>query len=274
ARGPEDMILTGGDDGLFARIRDGQPEEIARFPRKWVDHVAAGESGVVACSVGRIVHLHEPAGHRHELAHPSSIGGLAFDRRGRRLAVAHYGGVTVWSRVKNRWKGTRLIWAGSHGQVVWSPDHRFIVTSMQENALHGWRLRDKADLRMSGYPAKVAGLAWAGDLPWLATTGAGQAILWPFDGANGPMGRGPLTLCGMDGQALVTAVCALPGQQGILAGFADGSIQRADLSGTTPPVPVRTGGGSAVTVLATTTEPNRIFAADEAGRVLWRPLEG
>ena len=34
-------------------------------------------------------------------------------------------------------------WKGSHLDVTFSPDGRFLVTSMQENALHGWKLADK-----------------------------------------------------------------------------------------------------------------------------------
>jgi hypothetical protein len=88
-----------------------------------------------------------------------------------------------------------LKWAGSHTSVCFSPDDRFVMTRMQENALHGWRLRDKAGLRMSGYQNKVKGCAWAGALPWLATTGAEEAILWPFDGAEtmSPLPNSPAT---------------------------------------------------------------------------------
>ena len=60
---------------------------------------------------------------------------------------------------------------------------------MQENALHGWRIRDKADLAMTGYPAKVKSFSWVGDTPHLVTSGADEAICWPFDGKDGPMGR-------------------------------------------------------------------------------------
>ena len=183
-------FLTGGDDGRFCRVGPDGVTEIASHPRKWVDHVAASAGGIFACSVGREVFLWD--GPRQErLAAPSTVGGLAFDRKGGRLAVGHYGGVTIWAREKRGWKPTALKWAGSHTAVSFSPDDRFVMTRMQENALHGWRLRDKADLRMSGYPTKVKDWAWAGKLPWLATTGADEAILWPFDGAQGPMGRGP-----------------------------------------------------------------------------------
>ena len=66
--------------------------------------------------------------------------------------------------------------------VTWSPDARFLVSSMQENALHGWRLvPDKAHMRMSGYPSKTRSFSWSHDGQFLATSGAEAAIIWPFD---------------------------------------------------------------------------------------------
>ena len=273
ALAPDGSVLTGGYDGRFIRTRpDGASETLAEFPRKWVDHVAAGATGALACSAGRDVHLTEPSGFRQVLEHPSSVGGLAFDRKAKRLAVAHYGGVTVWSREMRRWKPSSLKWAGSHTRVLWSPDDRFLMTSMQENALHGWRMRDKADLRMSGYPAKVSDLAWAGALPWLATTGAETAVLWPFDGASGPMGRPPLQLC-PGGPDLVTAVCTVPGREALFAGLSDGSVLFSEIGQDAEPALVRRGTGSAVTVIVASGS-GRLFVADEGGGVLWVSLAG
>lgn len=270
---PDGSVLTGGYDGRFIRTRpDGASETLAEFPRKWVDHVAAGATGAFACSVGREVHLTEPSGFRQVLEHPSSVGGIAFDRKAKRLAVAHYGGVTVWSREMRRWKPSSLKWAGSHNRVLWSPDDRFLMTSMQENALHGWRMRDKADLRMSGYPAKVGGLAWAGALPWLATSGAEMMILWPFDGINGPMARAPLQL-GSGGPDLVTAVCAVPGREALFAGYSDGSVLFSEIGQDAEPALVRRGTGNAVTVIAASGS-GRLFVADEGGGTLWVSLAG
>lgn len=263
-------ILTGGDDGRFCRVTPDGVEELAAFPRKWVDHVAAGPAGVIACSAGREVHLWDGA-RREVLRAPSTVGGLAFDRKGARLAVAHYGGVTLWSREKRGWKAKPLNWAGSHTAVNFSPDDRFLMTRMQENALHGWRLRDRADLRMSGYPAKVRGWAWAGALPWLATTGADQAILWPFDGAQGPLGRAPLQI-GWGGGGLVTAVCALPGHEAVLAGYASGAVIFAETDPIAEPRVVSGPTGAAVSLLAVTPASGSLLVADEAGRVLWAPL--
>ncbi len=264
-------ILTGGDDGLVARTTGDGTEELARHPRKWVDHVAAGSNGATAYSVGRTAHVSDPDGMTRSLDHPSTVGGMAFDRKGARLAVAHYGGITVWTREKRRWKPSSLKWAGSHTAVTWSPDDRFVMSAMQENALHGWRLRDKADLRMSGYPAKVKSWAWAGETPWLATSGAQEAILWRFDGRDGPMGKAPLQLCGGE-QAQVTAVFALPGLDAVLAGFADGRILFSDLEESSEPRLVKRMPGAAITALAVTPRDGWLFAAHADGNVLWAPL--
>jgi hypothetical protein len=267
---PAGTILTGGDDGRFCRATPTGVVELAAFPRKWVDHVAAGAGGVFACSAGRDVHLWD-GGRAEVFSAPSTVGGLAFDRKGGRLAVAHYGGVTVWARDKRRWKPAALKWAGSHTAVAWSPDDRFVMTRMQENALHGWRLRDKADLRMSGYPNKVKGWAWAGALPWLATTGADEAILWPFDGAQGPMGRRPLQLA-WGGRGHVTAVCALPGHEAVLAGYSSGAVIFSEIDEIAEPRAVKRPTGAAIVLLAVTPLSGWLLAADEDGGVLWAPL--
>ena len=98
----------------------------------------------------------------------------------------------MWERGKRRWKSSTFAWKGFHGSVTFSPDGKYLVTAMQENALHGWRIRDKGSLAMAGYPAKVKSFAWVGDTPFLASSGADQAICWPFDGKFGPMERSPL----------------------------------------------------------------------------------
>ena len=63
------------------------------------------------------------------------------------------------------------------------------MSSMQENELHGWRLSDASDLRMGGYPAKVKSLVFLSKGMLMATAGAPGAVVWPFAGADGPMGK-------------------------------------------------------------------------------------
>ena len=93
---------------------------------------------------------------------------------------------------------------------------------MQENALHGWRLEDGKDMRMSGYPAKSRSLSWSVKGRFLATSGANAAILWPFHFKDGPMGKSPLQLGARD--ALVTRVACHPREEIVAIGYADGMV--------------------------------------------------
>jgi len=275
AAAPGGAVLTGGDDGRLCYVSPaGEARKLASFGSKWVDHVAAHRNGAYACSVGRVAHVHDgETGRAHQLEHPSTVGGLAFDPRGERLAVAHYGGVTVWTRERRGLKASGLKWAGSHVGVAWSPDGKTVVSAMQENALHGWRLRDRADMRMSGYPARVKSWAWVGARPFLATSGADAAVLWPFDGRDGPMGRPPMLVC-PGGPTQVTAVAALPGVEAVLAGFGDGRVLLGEIDDRIEPRLVKSLGNEAITVLAVTPRAGWLLAGEEDGRVLWTPLAG
>ncbi len=267
-----DHVITGGDDGRFLGVSsEGAVEEIASFGTRWVDCVAAS-SGWRACSSGRNAHVWRSGEAKATaLEHPSTVGGLAFDANGRRLAAAHYGGATLWERGERRWKRSKLVWRGSHGAVAFSPDGKFLVTTMQENALHGWRLRDKADMRMSGYPAKVKSFSWVGDAPFLATSGAQEAICWPFDGKGGPMGRAPLCVAS-GGEQLATVVRGLPGEAAVLAGFQDGSVLMSELDDATEAIVLRGATGVEVSAIAVTAAPSHVLIGDVNGSVLWGPL--
>lgn len=266
-------VLTGGADGRFLAIdHDGAVTEIAGFAARWVDHVAASRTGGWrACSVGKAVHLWGSAADRVEIfEHPSTVGGLAFHPGGNRLAVAHYGGVTVWEKMKRRWKASGFVWSGSHLGVTWSPGGKFLVTSMQENALHGWRVRDKANMRMAGYPSKIRSMDWVGEPPYLVTGGAEQAVCWPFHAKDGPMGREPLCLAD-GGEQIVTCVRGLPGQDAFLAGFQDGMVLLSQLS--TPESYVARGAtGSEVTAIAVLPDLSGLLIGEESGQVLWAPF--
>ena len=263
-----DFVLTGGDDGRFLRVSpEGTVEAIASFGTRWVDCVAAGPRWR-ACSSGRVAHVwRQGETDAASFEHPSTVGGLAFDAKGLRLAVAHYGGATVWGRRERRWKASKLVWKGSHGAVAFSPDGKYVVTAMQENALHVWRLRDKADMRMSGYPARVKSFAWVGDAPYLATSGADEAICWPFDGKHGPMGRPPFT-CAYGGEQLCTEVTGLVDLSGVFAGFSDGCVLAGRLADDTEDLVIKGSSGSPVTALALSPE-GWLFVGEESGRVLW-----
>ena len=76
----------------------------------------------------------------------STVGGLAFAPKGMRLAVAHYNGASLWFPYAQS-EPERLEWKGSHLGATVSPDGRFLVTTMQEPMLHGWRLVDATGAR-------------------------------------------------------------------------------------------------------------------------------
>jgi len=274
AKADDGSVLTGGDDGRLLRISaEGAVEELATFGSAWVDCVAAhGGTGVRACSVGKVVHAWRPGVPKPDtFEHPSTVGGLAFDRKGRRLAVAHYGGVTILELQGRRWRRSNLAWAGSHIGVAWSPDGKFLVTVMQENALHGWRVRDRADMQMAGYPAKPRSLDWVEGAPHLVTSGADEAICWPFDGKSGPMGRNPVCVAAGGGQP-ATCVRAIPGRPAVLAGFQDGSVLASEVEHDANRRVVRGSTGAEVTAMAITPSGARLLIGDAAGALLLVPL--
>jgi WD40 repeat protein len=257
-------LLTGGDDGRLACVSaDGGVATLCDL-RKWIDHIVASPvSNVIVAGVGKQAIVFREGREAHRFDHPSTIGGLALDAKGRRLAVSHYNGVTLRYVLMADDKGVALHWAGSHLAVTLSPEADYVITAMQENALHGWRLPDKIDLRMDGYPAKTKSFSWDRRGRWLATSGAQSAIVWPFVGKLGPQGKAPL----QPGErtALVTAVAFHPSEEALAIGYADGAalvVHFSDSLGMELDEP----GEGAVTALAWSADGKRIAIGDEAGR--------
>jgi WD40 repeat protein len=260
-------LLTGGDDGkLMAVAPSGEVSELASFGSKWVDHLVANRnSGVVVAGVGKEAVVFKDDAESHRFAHPSSIGGLALDAKGRRLAVSHYGSATLRYALAKDDPGVALKWAGSHLAVTISPDADYVLTAMQELELHGWKLPEKQDLRMSGYSAKTRSFSWDRRGRWLATSGADCAVLWPFQGKTGPMKKSPAMLGRRD--ALVTRVAFHPRDETLAIGYADGLALAADLeTGDVREIAART--GAPVSALAWSDDGRRTVIADEGGRAL------
>jgi WD40 repeat protein len=220
----EARIVTGGDDGqVIATDLDGKPKIIATDEKKrWIDHVALGPDGTVAWSAGKTAFVRTNKGELRQLDVASTVAGLAFAPKGLRLAVAHYNGATLWFANAAGAKPEMLEWKGSHLGIAFSPDGKFLVTTMQEPMLHGWRLADAKHMRMSGYSARVRSLSWTADGEFLATSGSEQLILWPFDGKDGPMGKEPRLMA--QSPARVSVVACHPRQPVVAVGYADGAV--------------------------------------------------
>ncbi|HEX4172813.1 MAG TPA: WD40 repeat domain-containing protein, partial [Acetobacteraceae bacterium] len=156
----------------------------------------------------------------------------------------------------------RLEWKGSHTGIAIHPEGDAVVTAMQENALHGWRLSDNQHMRMSGYPAKTESLSFTRNGKWLATSGADSMVLWPFFG-GGPMGKAPIELAGGDG-ITCTCVAAHPQQEMVAGGFADGLLVLAEINSSRI-LPIAPPGQGRVSALAWSPNGSQLAFGTEKG---------
>jgi len=263
-------ILTGGDDGrvVWTRLEGGEiaAELVGEVKGRWIDSVAASaESGLIAFTAGRELHVldsKDPTFSRM-FTHEKSAADVAFDPKGRRLAVATYNGAALWYAKIADQKPQILKWAGSHVLVAWSPDGRFLMSAMQENQLHGWKVADDKNLRMGGYPGKVKSMSFLSNGLMMATSGSNGAVVWPFAGATGPMGKDAAEI-GYDQSAMVARVAGTPNASVLAAGLDDGRVWAADLkSGKIEHLKAEK--GAAISALAISLDGSRVAWGDEDG---------
>ncbi|HEX6866300.1 MAG TPA: WD40 repeat domain-containing protein [Caulobacteraceae bacterium] len=259
-------VVSGGDDGRLVWSKPSGAAEIAEAKGRWIDAVAtSAASGLIAFAAGRELHVRDTADAEFArvFVHEKSVADIAFDPKGRRIATATYGGAALWYARIAEQKPQLLKWAGSHTALAWSPDGKFLITAMQENQLHGWRLSDAKDLRMGGYPAKVKSLAFLDNGLMLATSGANGAVVWPFAGANGPMGKEAAEI-GFDETAMVVRVAGAPGRDVLCAGLDDGRVWAAELR-TSRMEKLRADKGPPISALAVSADGKRLAWGDEEG---------
>ncbi|MBU6420196.1 MAG: WD40 repeat domain-containing protein [Proteobacteria bacterium] len=262
---PEGGFITGGDDGRLMRAKpDGAILELQKFGSKWVEQVAAfaGKGPLLAAAVGKNLHLLSLAGEvLKTIAHPSTVTGIAFDAKGKRVAASHYNGASLWFTASGSPVAPKLEWKGSHTGIAIHPAGDALVTTMQENALHGWTLPGAKHMRMSGYPTKPESLGFTKSGRWLATAGAESIVLWPFFG-GGPMGKPPTEL-GM-GDGIVKRVACHPQHEVVAAGFDTGLVLVADVARERV-LPVCAAGRGTVTALAWSADGGRLGFGTEQG---------
>ena len=272
-------FLSGGDDGKIILIDPalGSADLLAERKGQWIDHVAGSPDGKYrAYNAGKKIYVLDEAGKekfKDPLVVPSNPGGISFSPNGKRLAVSHYDGISLyWTNARDA-SPTKLTWKGSHLGLVWSPDSKIVMTSMQEASLHGWQLADGKEMRMQGYAAKIHSMQFTVRGKYLATAGADQIICWPFIG-GGPWGKSPLVLGGADNR-LVTQVAAHPKDEMVAAGYSDGMIVLAPLDGRmeamiNPPLAAE---GASINGLVWNAEGDALFASVESGTILLFTLD-
>ena len=261
-----DGVVTGGDDGRLVWHRRDEAGVLATAKGQWIDAVdAAAESGLIAFSAGKTLSVIDAkdAGFRRDFQHERTVSGVAFDPKGRRIAASTYGGAALWFARIAEQKPTFLKWAGSHTAVTFSPDGAFVVTAMQDAQLHGWRLKDQKNMRMGGYPSKVRAMSFLSNGQLLATSGAQGAVLWPFIGSNGPMGR-EATEIGYDEGSQIALVASQPKHGLLAAGLSDGRVWLADPAGQGLNF-LKAERGAPITALAMSADAARVAWADEDG---------
>lgn len=262
-------FVTGGDDGRLVRTSpDGTKADLLKAPGRQIDVLAVSRPVKArAVAVGKEVRLIDAGGAVRARAsdHPSTVAGLAFNPKGKRLAVAHYGGVTLWWTATLGQVPTRLDWRGSHIGVSWSPDGAHVMTAMQECELHGWRVADGNDMAMRGYAAKVRSMDWLAKPPVLVSSGSECVIAWLFAG-SGPQGKPPLEV-GTGIGRLVTQVAVHPIRPLVATGFSDGHVAVCELAADreSRAVLLRRAGSGRVSALAWSRDGARLAAGTSGG---------
>lgn len=220
------QFFTIGEEGRVLRFDGTMQTQLAHFEKAWLEQMALHDMNeLIAVSYKKNIVLMNADG--KEISrfsdHPSAVTGLCFDPKGKRLAASHYNGASLWwVNGESSQKPQRLNWKGSHVGINWSANGKYILSVMQENALHGWRLPDFADFAMSGYALKPKSIDWGADGRWLASSGSQGIVCWDC-GGKGPMGR-PATVLGEDCPDITVKVAAHPELPLVAAGTAQGMV--------------------------------------------------
>lgn len=191
-------IASSGQDGsvvLWNTDRTVEPKRLRRVTA-WTERLAfSGDGKLLAASTGKTVSVWSGEGELlHESApHPGSVAAIAWDKPGRDLAAATFGGVWV-HRVESGKLTTRTYqWAGAALAVSFSPNGKVLAAGMQDGSVHFWYLATGDDSQISGYGAKVPLIEWSANSRYLATGAGSDVIVWDFTG-KGPEGSTPLEL--------------------------------------------------------------------------------
>ena len=261
-------VITGGDDGRVVwTSKDAGPIELASHKGAWIDRVTVAPEGqVIAYAAAKKAYVLDLLSKETKVfPHDHTVSDLVFDPKGRKLFCATYNGVVVWfARIATQ-TPTKLYWAGSHTGIVMAPSGDFVLTAMQENALHGWRLKDNKDMRMGGYPGKIKSMHFFAKGKLLATSGAQGAVVWPFIRPVGPLGAEASEINPQEG-GMVSVVAGAAEDTLLSAGLEDGRVWLAELKSTNVEW-IKREKGAAITALAVSGEANRILFGDEDGNV-------
>jgi hypothetical protein len=253
------LIFETGAWSNAARWSGGRGAAAAYEPRL---AVASGRRALIVDAEGTLLWRTDPC--------PSTVTDLRWLRAGRRLALAAYGGVYCHERHSGA-PVAEYRYLGSHLRLAVDPAEKWLCSGNQDASIHIWRIRDAADLTMSGYPDKIARLVFDDTGRYLASDGSPDITLWDFSG-KGPEGTRPKMLRAHE---TVTALAWRPGPDAILASSGDEgrlAVWRAASGrpGTRQRPAVEYEHDEPVTALAWS-GPNLLVSAERGGTIRARP---
>ena len=106
-------------------------------------------------------------------------------------------------------------------------------------------------------------MSWSARGKWLASTGAPAAIVWPFSGKDGPMGKAPRELGSM-GQVMTSRVACHPGAPVVAIGYANGMVAAIRIEDGEIAM-LRDGGAAPISALGWSGDGSRLVFGSEAG---------
>jgi hypothetical protein len=75
----------------------------------------------------------------------------------------------------------RLPSPGAIAGLAVAPNGRWVVGGSQDATLHGWKVTDGSDFRMSGFPTTVSPLSFQDIGHWMACVSGEVVTCWEFD---------------------------------------------------------------------------------------------
>lgn len=225
---PQGFVTASEEGDLHLTTPQGETTLLHATGHMFLEHIAyCPRTGQVLAATGKsltAVKLRDGKATTFPHPLPSTIAGLAVSPIGARVAASHYGGATIVATDSPNNAPRTLPWKGSHLALTYSPDGKWLISAMQENAIHLWRLSDGMDLQMRGYPAKISQFSWSPNGQELATNGGFGVPLWNFaNKEKGPAGQ-QARVIGDSGapETTVTAVAMHPKGPFCAVGYADG----------------------------------------------------